>query len=256
MDLSTDPVLCSLFASLFTWGITALGAAMVFLFSNVNGKLMDCTMGFGAGVMISASFFSLLVPAIEFSTSLGNPWLLPAIGFLCGGALIVVGDRILGKLSKFSGKKQRCVLLVLAMTLHNIPEGMVVGVAFAGASMAMTDTSFATAIILAIGIGLQNFPEGAGISLPLRQEGCSKLKSFMTGQFSGMVEVPGAILGAVLALSLDGVLPFFLALSAGAMIAVVTSELIPTSVEKNKNLATIGVIAGFLIMMVMDVALG
>lgn len=261
-----SPVLQALLATLFTYGVTALGAALVFFFRQVNRKVLDSMMGFGAGVMIAASFWSLLNPAISLCAELGyHDWLIPALGFLTGGLFIIAGDRLLSKCS-FEDLKhlkdhqpqglRRSILLVTAITLHNIPEGMAVGVAFGGAASAIAGADTWGALLLAVGIGLQNFPEGASVSLPLRRDGWSRRKCFFYGQFSGLVEPIAGVIGALAAVTMQAILPFLLAFSAGAMIAVCASELIPESSRTNKNLATLGVTVGFIVMMVMDVALG
>ncbi|MEG0570174.1 MAG: ZIP family metal transporter [Oscillospiraceae bacterium] len=260
-----NPVLQGLLATLFTWSITALGAGVVFFFKTAKRKLLDIMMGFGAGVMIAASFWSLLNPAIALCEELGySGWVLPAIGFFCGGGLIIAADKILSKCSfediVHKGKShdgfKRCLMLVFAVTLHNIPEGLAVGVAFGGTALGIPGCDLVSAMSLAVGIGLQNFPEGVSVSLPLRAQGVSRVKSFFYGQLSGLVEPIAGVIGVVAALTMRNILPFMLAFSAGAMIAVVASELIPESAKKNKNIATLGVIIGFIVMMVMDVALG
>lgn len=256
-----SPFWLTLIATGFTWGVTALGAAMVFFFKNVNRKIMDILMGFSAGVMIAASFWSLLSPAIELSGELGYiKWLWPAIGFLVGG-LFVVGaskllDRALSSRTDHAPSLKRSILLVSSITLHNIPEGLSVGVAFGAMALAIPGCEIVGATLLAIGIGIQNFPEGASVSLPLRREGMGRGKAFFYGQASGFVEPCAAIIGYFLATAMRAVLPFALAFSAGAMISVVTSELIPESAKEHKNLAVVGCIVGFLVMMILDVALG
>ncbi|MGL4910836.1 MAG: ZIP family metal transporter [Romboutsia sp.] len=266
MELS--PVMQALLATLFTWGVTALGAALVLFFKSVNRKVLDCMLGFGAGVMIAASFWSLLNPAIQLCEELGkeNAWVAPAMGFLVGGLFIVVSERFLDKcyftkwkessVDRDSESLKRSLLLVTAVTIHNIPEGLAVGVAFGGVVAGVEGATVLSAMLLALGIGLQNFPEGAAVSLPLRREGYSRSKSFLYGQASGMVEPIAGVLGAIAAITMRSMLPFLLAFAAGAMISVVSSELIPESASENKNLATIGVILGFMVMMIMDVALG
>ncbi|MEW6526939.1 MAG: ZIP family metal transporter [Spirochaetota bacterium] len=265
--LSYNPVLLALVATLFTWALTALGAAMVFFFSSINKKILNSMLGFAAGVMIAASFWSLLNPAIEMASSTGNtPWIPAVSGFLCGAAFLLIIDRILPHLhmglamDKAEGVKtswQRSVLLVLAITIHNIPEGLAVGISF-GALTSTADTgALAGAIALAIGIGLQNFPEGAAVSIPLRREGFSRIKSFQYGQFSGIVEPIAGVIGAYLVSVITPLLPYALSFAAGAMIFVVVEELIPESQTGNEtDLSTIGAIIGFTIMMLMDVALG
>jgi len=260
------PVVQSLLATTFTWGVTALGAAGVFLSKEINRKLMDGMLGFAAGIMIAASFWSLLAPSIEISESLGLPaYLPPAIGFMMGGIVLWSIDRILPHLhlglpiSSAEGIKtswQRSILLVLAITLHNIPEGMAIGVAFGAASVGIPGATITGAIALALGIGLQNFPEGLAISAPLRREGLSAGKSFWYGQLSAIVEPVGAMLGAAAVISMRQLLPYALAFAAGAMIYVVIEELIPEAEQgQNTDVATAGAMIGFTIMMVLDVAL-
>lgn len=257
----------ALLATIFTWAVTAIGAAMVFLFKNVNKKILDVMMGFAAGVMIAASFWSLLAPSIEMAESSGKPaWLPAVVGFMAGGIFLRLVDKVLPHLhvgfpkEEAEGIKtswQRSVLLVLAITLHNIPEGLAVGVAFGALNANLPSASLSGAIALAIGIGLQNFPEGASVSLPLRREGYSRLKSFVYGQFSGMVEPIAGVLGALLVIVMQSILPYALSFAAGAMIFVVVEELIPESqLGKNTDIATIGTMLGFAVMMFLDVALG
>lgn len=242
-----SPLDGTMLCTLFTWGMTALGAAAVFCFRKAEGKWMDLFMGFGAGVMLAASFWSLLAPAIEMS----GGWLLPALGFACGGFFILLAEHWLdlsGVLRKDPSKK-RSALLILAVTLHNIPEGMAIGVAFAG-------SEGLGPWLLALGIGLQNIPEGAAVSLPLKREGLSAGKSFFCGQISGLVEPIAAISAVFLTMYLGNFLPFLLAFSAGSMLAVVSGELLPEAVSANKLPTVSGLILGFLLMMVLDVALG
>lgn len=254
------PVSQALLATLFTYMVTALGASIVFFFKTMNRKILDAMMGFAAGVMIAASFWSLLSPAIELSTELGsNAWLTAAIGFLIGGFFVIGSDILLSRTAFIKGKRsslKRSILLTSAVTLHNIPEGLAVGVAFGCVSLNLEGTSLLSAIMLAIGIGLQNFPEGVCVAMPLRREGTSRLKSFIIGQASGLVEPIAGVLGVLCALAVRSILPFALTFSAGAMIAVVCSELIPESFRDNKTIAAIGVLFGFVVMMVLDVALG
>ena len=265
--LEYNPVLLALFATLFTWGVTALGSAMVFFFKSINKKILNSMLGFAAGVMIAASFWSLLKPAIEMSEASGSlAWLPAVIGFLSGGAFLLIVDKLLPHLhlglsiDKAEGihtSWQRSILLILAITLHNIPEGLAVGVAF-GALAYNADTSvLVSAIALAFGIGLQNFPEGAAVSIPLRREGLSRFKSFNYGQLSGIVEPIAGVLGAYLILVMTPLLPYALSFAAGAMIFVVIEELIPESQTGNEtDLSTIGAMLGFAVMMLLDVALG
>ena len=264
--LSLNPVLQGLIATLFTWSITALGAGVVFFFKDVKKSILNLMLGFGAGVMIAASFWSLLSPAIDLCSELGyNSWFIPSLGFMLGGLFIVLSDKFLDRydfedLSRFGAKSpksfKKSILLVLAVTLHNIPEGLAVGVAFGGAALGIPGCTIMSAILLAIGIGLQNFPEGAAVSLPLRREGFSLKRSFFYGQASGLVEPVAGVLGVIMAISMRSILPLLLSFSAGAMIGVVSSELIPEACIENKNLTTIGIIIGFIIMMILDVALG
>lgn len=265
------PVQQALMATLFTWGVTALGAALVFFFKSINPKVLNGMLGFAAGVMIAASFWSLLAPGIELAEELGQvAYITAAVGFLLGGGFLYLVDKVLPHLhlgldtSEAEGIKttwQRSVLLVLAITLHNIPEGLAVGVAF-GAVAAGTGTSatLAGAIALAIGIGLQNFPEGAAVSIPLRREGFSRKKAFLYGQASGIVEPIAGVLGAYAVIKIQPMLPYALAFAAGAMIYVVVEELIPEAQREvggsKTDIATIGAMLGFAVMMVLDVALG
>lgn len=254
------PVGQGLLATLFTYSVTILGASLVFFFKSVNQKVMDVMMGFAAGVMIAASYWSLLSPAIELSEQLGrNPAFHAAVGFICGGLFIMLSDLLLvGRkcCRKERGKWLRCILVTTAVTMHNIPEGLAVGVAFGCAAIEGSKASLMGAVMLAIGIGLQNFPEGTCVAMPLRREGLSRWKSFLVGQFSGFVEPIAGVIGVLFALKVQLILPLVLSFSAGAMISVVCSELIPESFRDNKNLATAGVMAGFVLMMVLDVALG
>lgn len=261
------PLVQALLATLFTWFVTALGAALVFFTKGYNPKIMDGMLGMAAGVMIAASFWSLLAPAIEMS---GGDWRPAVVGFLAGGFFLYITDKILPHLhlgsdvseaEGISTTWQRSVLLVLAITLHNIPEGLAVGVAF-GAVAHVVDPAQAQALLLsgialAIGIGLQNFPEGMAVSMPLRREGMGRFKAFMYGQASGIVEPIAGVLGAWLVVSMQSILPYALAFAAGAMIFVVVEELIPESQrDDHTDFATIGTVGGFAIMMALDVALG
>lgn len=265
--LEVNPVLLALYATLFTWGLTALGAGMVFFFRSINRKVLNSMLGFAAGVMIAASFWSLLKPAIEMAeVDSTRPWIPAVIGFLAGGAFLFVIDRLLPHLhqglstDKAEGIKtswQRSILLVLAITLHNIPEGLAVGVAFGALASNPDPGVFAGAAALAIGIGLQNFPEGAAVSIPLRREGFTRRKSFFYGQASGIVEPIAGVLGAFAVLMIKPILPYALAFAAGAMIFVVVEELIPESQNGDEtDLSTVGALVGFATMMLLDVALG
>jgi ZIP family zinc transporter len=258
-----NPIIQTLIATTFTWGITALGALVVCFFKEMNGKALNTILGFSAGVMIAASFWSLLAPSIDLSSELGYiVWILPTIGFIAGGLFVLFSDRFLDrtlknrKNLKNSASLKRSILLISAITIHNIPEGMAIGVAFGGIANCVTGMTAIGAIMLAIGIGIQNFPEGAAVSLPLRREGYSRFRSFMIGQASALVEPISAVIGVILVMYVRSVLPFLLAFAAGSMIVVVARELLPESVREHKNLSTIGLIVGFIIMMVLDVTLG
>ena len=245
----------ALVATMFTWFITTLGSGIVYFFKKVNRNILDAMLSIASGVMIAASFFSLLAPSIEMSEKLGlNKILLTAIGFICGGLLIMGMNKIFSK--KYSNKKIRCLMLVSSITLHNIPEGLAVGVAFGSIMYHLEGATLANAISLAIGIGIQNFPEGVAVSMPLRREGLSRLKSFIYGGLSALVEPIAGVIGALLVLKIRIILPFLLAFAAGAMIYVVVSELIPEC-ERNKNKSLISMcsIIGFTIMMALDVLL-
>jgi len=257
----------ALIATCFTWFMTAAGAALVFFFKSINRRVLDGMLGFAAGVMIAASFWSLLAPAIEMAEGSGLPaWVPAVIGFLLGGVFLWIIDKILPHLhlglpvEEAEGIKtpwRRSVLLVLAITLHNFPEGLAVGVAFGAVSANLPAASLAGAIALAIGIGIQNFPEGAAVSVPLRREGLTRRKSFWYGQLSGVVEPIAGVLGAVAVVLMRPILPYALAFAAGAMIYVVVEELIPESqMDKETDVSTIGAMLGFAVMMTLDVALG
>jgi ZIP family zinc transporter len=266
--IQLSPVWQALIATLFTWFVTALGAATVFFFREVNRKLLDGMLGFAAGVMIAASYWSLLAPALEMSEETSNlpVWVPAAVGFLCGGAFIRLIDLFLPHLhlgfpvAEAEGihtKWRRSILLVLAITLHNIPEGLAVGVAFGAVAADLSSATLAGAIALAIGIGIQNFPEGAAVAVPLRAEGMSRARSFFYGQVSALVEPVAGVLGAAAVLLMKPILPYALAFAAGAMIFVVVEELIPESqLNKHTDFATSGAMLGFVIMMILDVALG
>jgi zinc transporter, ZIP family len=258
-----NPVLQALLATLFTWGVTALGASPVFFAKSINQKLMDGLLGMAAGVMIAASYWSLLAPAIEMSN---GSWVPATAGFVGGGISLYVLDKILPHLHPGMPMKdaegihtnwQRSVLLVLAITLHNIPEGLAVGVAFGAVAANIEGATLGSAIALAVGIGIQNFPEGTAVSMPLRREGLSRIKCFWYGQLSGTVEPVAGVLGAWAVLSMRPMLPYALAFAAGAMIFVCVEELIPEAQRKgNTDFATLGAIFGFALMMTLDVALG
>jgi len=261
------PVLQALLATCFTWFVTAAGAGLVFFFKDIRRSVLDGMLGFAAGVMIAASYWSLLAPAIEMAERSGGvAWVPAATGFLLGGAFLWLVDKLLPHLhrgfprSEAEGLKtswQRSVLLVLAITLHNIPEGLAVGVAFGALAANLPAASFAAAAALALGIGIQNFPEGAAVSVPLRREGMNRLKAFMYGQASGLVEPLAGVLGAATVILMRPLLPYALAFAAGAMIYVVVEELIPESQRETiSDVSTIGAMLGFAVMMTLDVALG
>jgi ZIP family zinc transporter len=257
----------ALLATLFTYGVTALGAGMVFFFKNINRKILDGMLGFAGGVMIAASFWSLLEPSITMAAGMGMPpWLPAAGGFLLGGFFLRLVDRLLPhlhieyKLQDAEGPKtgwQRSVLLVLAITIHNIPEGLAVGVGFGAVAAGIPGAGITGAFALALGIGLQNFPEGAAVSIPLRRDGMSRRRAFWYGQLSGVVEPVAGVLGAALVYYIQPVLPYALAFAAGAMIFVVAEEVIPESqAEGNEHVSTAGLLLGFALMMALDVGLG
>ncbi|MDR2909074.1 MAG: ZIP family metal transporter [Oscillospiraceae bacterium] len=247
-------------ATLFTYFVTALGASLVFFFRSMNQKVLDLMMGFAAGVMIAASFWSLLAPAIELATALnGNAWLISATGFMLGGVFVIGSDILLARASLIKAKGtelKRSILLTAAVTIHNIPEGLAIGVAFGSAAMGIAGASAEGAVMLALGVGLQNFPEGVCVAMPLRRSGVKRLKSFLAGQASGMVEPFAGVFGVMFSLAVQGALPIALSFSAGAMIAVVCSELIPESFRDNRIVAAFGVLLGFAVMMMLDVAFG
>lgn len=246
----------ALIATIFTYFITLLGSAIVFFFKKINKNIMDAMLGFAAGVMTAASYFSLLAPAISSSVELNlTPWLITFIGFFAGGMLLFIADKIFNKI--FTKKNKRILMLISSITIHNIPEGMAVGIAFGSVFYGISGATTLSAIMLAIGIGLQNFPEGSAVSIPLLREGMSRKKAFFYGQLSAIVEPIFGVIGAILILKLRILLPFFLSFAAGAMIYVVVSELIPESqTNEKKDLMAIFTIIGFSIMMILDVALG
>lgn len=260
----------ALIATMFTWGMTACGAALVFATKKVPRKLLDAMLGFAAGVMIAASFWSLLAPAIELSEAGSMPsWVPPVIGFLVGGIFLRLLDRVLPHLhpgmpmSEAEGIEtswRRSVLLISAITLHNIPEGLAIGVAFGavgiGLGAGVPAASLGGAIALAVGIGLQNFPEGTAVSMPLRREGMSRGKSFFYGQLSAVVEPIAAVIGVLAVLIAQPMLPYALAFAAGAMIFVVAEELIPEAKRGSPDIAAMSLMAGFAVMMTLDVGLG
>lgn len=257
----------ALIATLFTWGMTAVGAGMVFFVPRENRKLLDIMLGFTAGVMLAASFWSLLAPAIEMARLEGMPaWLPAAVGFCLGALFLRLADltiphlHLRAPMSDAEGiptSWRRATLLVLAITLHNIPEGLAVGVAFGAAARGIAPATLAGAIALAIGIGLQNLPEGLAVSMPLRREGVSPLKSFWYGQLSGMVEPVAGVVGAAAVMMWKPLLPYALGFAAGAMVFVVIEEVIPESqASGNADASSLGAVVGFVVMMILDVALG
>ena len=260
-----DPILAAFYATMFTWLVTAAGASLVFFFKTMNRAVLDGMLGFTGGVMVAASYWSLLAPAIEMSKGEGFTKVIPAAsGFLMGALFLFALDKTLPHLhinfKETEGIKspwQRTTLLVLAITLHNIPEGLAVGVLFGGVAAGIPEASIAGAVTLAIGIGIQNFPEGIAVSMPLRRMGMSRRKSFMYGQSSAIVEPIAGVIGAFAVTFFTPILPYALAFAAGAMIFVVVEEVIPeTQQDKNTDIATLGFIAGFIVMMSLDVALG
>jgi len=262
---NTSPILGAFYATLFTWGLTALGASFVFLFPKMNRMVLDGMLGFTGGVMVAASFWSLLAPGIEMSPGEGFIKVIPAVVGFTLGALFIFGlDKILPHIhinfKESEGIKtpwHRTTLLVLAITLHNIPEGLAVGVLFGGVAAGIPEASITGAVILALGIGIQNFPEGIAVSMPLRRQGLSRFKSFWYGQLSAIVEPIAAVIGALAVTFFIPILPYALAFAAGAMIFVVVEEVIPeTQLDKYTDIATLGFIGGFVVMMTLDVALG
>lgn len=261
--MSIDPVRLALYATIMTWLFTLLGSAVVIFFKKVNKTVMDSMLGVASGVMIAASFWSLLEPGIERAVLKGQiPWLIASLGFISGTLLIILSDKIVNKVTKkfdnaSKSKLNRILMLIISITVHNIPEGLAVGLAFGGLKGNLTEPLLMGAFLFALGIGIQNFPEGAAVSLPLRREGYSRKKAFFIGQLSGFVEPIAGVIGALLVIKIESILPFFLCFAAGAMIFVVIRELIPESQNNsNKNLITFFTILGFVIMMVLDVGLG
>jgi ZIP family zinc transporter len=262
---SIDPILAALYATLFTWFLTALGASLVFFFKSMNRAVLDGMLGFTGGVMVAASFWSLLAPAIEMSSGEGFVKVFPAaVGFLLGALFLFGLDKVLPHIhinfKEAEGIKtpwHKTTLLVLAITLHNIPEGLAVGVLFGGVAAGFDGATIGGAVALAIGIGLQNFPEGFAVAMPLRRQGVSRKKSFWYGQLSAVVEPIAGVLGAWAVLSFEPILPYALAFAAGAMIFVVIEEVVPEAQQdKYTDIATMGFVIGFIVMMSMDVALG
>lgn len=252
-------IIQTLILTSITCGLTMLGSSMVFFFKKVNKTIINIMLSVSAGVMLASAIFSLLLPSIEQSEQVfGNKYLLPSVGFFVGGIFVILVDVLLEKIIKNNEKlgfysKKRQFLLISAITFHNIPEGMCVGVAVACASLGMD--SLTSAIMLAVGIGIQNFPEGASVSLPMRSEGCSRLKAFLWGSLSGVVEPIFAVLACLTAGVSSVLMPLLLSISSGAMISVACTELIAESAKDNKNLTTLFVIMGFVVMMILDLAL-
>ena len=264
---SINPILAAFYATLFTWGLTALGASLVFFFKGMNRALFDGMLGFTGGVMVAASFWSLLAPGIEMSPGEGFVKVIPAVvGFALGAIFLFGLDKVLPHLhvnfkeSEKEGVKtpwHKTTLLVLAITLHNIPEGLAVGVLFGGVAAGFDGATIGGAVALAIGIGLQNFPEGFAVSMPIGRQGLSRRKSFLYGQASAIVEPIAAVIGAWAVLTFEPILPYALSFAAGAMIFVVIEEVVPESQrDKYTDIATMGFIVGFIVMMTLDVALG
>ena len=253
-----NPIIQALLATLFTWAVTALGAALVFMFKKIHKNILDSMLGIAAGVMIAASFWSLLSPSIEMANVLKiNIILSVAGGFLSGGLLLFIGDKVMNKMQNKSSNLKRTLMLIVSITLHNIPEGLAVGVAFGSTLYGLDGATLMSAWTLAIGIGIQDFPEGTAVSVPLRREGFSRNKSFIYGMLSGIVEPISGVLGALLVLKVRIILPFLLAFAAGAMIYVVIQELIPESqTNENKEVISMCTLIGFTIMMLLDVLLG
>ncbi len=245
----------ALMGTAFTWLMTAAGAVFVFVYKKVSANTFSFMMSSAAGIMLASTFFSLLMPAMEMASELS--WLILTCGFVLGGALIIITDIVINKLHMFSGNTQKrsCAVMCIAVTMHNIPEGMAVGVAFGALASGQTVEAVA-AVMLAVGIGIQNFPEGMCVAFPLRANGMSRTKSFLIGQLSGAVEIVAGVIGALAVTAVNGILPWALSFSAGAMLAVVCSELIPESFAQGKVKATIGVICGFALMMILDIAFG
>ncbi len=257
--VSLNPFIQALIATLFTWGVTALGASLVFFFKKENKNILDSMLGLAAGIMIAASFLSLLSPAIEMCNNLKMiTWLVTFIGFFSGGLLLFIGDKIFDRLNKMATTSiKRSLMLIFSITLHNIPEGLAIGVAFGSVAYGLSHATLNSACMLALGIGIQNFPEGTAVSVPLRRENFSRKKAFFIGQLSGIVEPISGLIGALLVLKVRLLLPYLLSFAAGAMIYVVIEELIPESQSnEKKDLMALFSIIGFSIMMILDIALG
>lgn len=258
--INLNPILQALIACIFTFSITALGAGLVIFFKNINKNILDAMLGSAAGVMIAASFWSLLSPAISLAETVKmNIILVIATSFISGGLLLFVGDKIFSnlKIKNKDNNLKKIIMLVSSITLHNIPEGLAIGVAFGTIAYGLDGATLTSACLLAFGIGIQNFPEGTAVSVPLRKYGLSRKKSFIFGSLSGIVEPIAGVIGAILALKIRVLLPFLLAFAAGAMIYVVVVELIPESQSnERKDLMAMFTLIGFTIMMMLDVMLG
>ena len=257
-----NPIYQSIIAGMFTFLVTSLGAAVVFFFKDINKNVMDSLLSISAGIMLSASYFSLLSPAIELADEIySHGWIILLCGFMLGGGLLYLGDKIINYYSRKCNTNlygwKRCIMLFSSITLHNIPEGLVLGVAFGAIAYHFNNANIISAITLTIGIAVQNFPEGSAISLPLRRDGLSRWKSFLFGSLSGLVEPIAAFIGAILVLKVQLILPFVLSFTAGAMIFVITMELIPESQMNQRNdLMALFLMLGFSIMMILDLLLG
>ena len=250
------PFTLLLLASLFTYLLTALGSAVVFCFKSIHKRSLDIMLSISAGLMVAASIWSLIIPAISLADELWqNSWLLPALGFLAGGLFIILTSIFIDKKLPDAIEKKRSILIIGVMPLHNIPEGLAVGVAFSGFATGINGCSLASALMIALGIGIQNIPDGIAISVPLYRDGMSKGKAFLCGQTSGIMEIIAAIIGYFITISIQSILPLFFAFAAGAMITVVISELIPDISPENRTLGVIGFILGFTVMMILDLAI-
>lgn len=268
-----SPVLMSFISGLITWGVTAAGAALVFLFKDIKPKVLNSMLGFASGIMLAAAFWSLLLPALELSVESGmgdSSWIPVIVGFALGGLFILGADKLLPHVHSLEDEPKegavgnvdtmrRSVLLVVAITMHNIPEGLAYGVAFGAIGYATSFSEASAAIILVVGIALQNFPEGAAVSIPLRRDGYTRKKAFFYGQASGAVEPIAAVVGALLSSQIQTLLPYALSFAAGAMVFVVVSELVPESQEDSHlygHAATSGAMIGFMLMTFLDLSLG
>lgn len=258
MDFLTQihPFTLLLLASLFTYLLTALGSAVVFCFNSIHKRTLDIMLSVSAGLMTAASIWSLIIPAINLADELWhNNWLLPSIGFTLGGFFIILSSIFIDKKLPHASQKKRSILIIGVMPLHNIPEGLAVGVGFSGFAIGLNGCSLMGAVMIALGIGIQNIPDGVAISVPLYRDGMSKGKAFFCGQVSGLMEIIAAIIGYFVTISIRSILPLFFTFAAGAMFTVVVSELIPDIAKENRNLAVLGFILGFTLMMILDLAI-